>query len=230
MLSGGHRRQAMPAVETSLPLSARDFAYGCVAVSLLSVMPHKFLKIVLVLTAICIALGVWKVLRDRSAYTLTSYKKQGETETISLCHEGHTIRADCSSSCDEFGTMVGQPLFCFTEPAPSDSSRPYGTKRPIFDTTGGSFVCRTDGGTGPLFLTRNYKCLPEASVSDYEKQLRNQYPEDALYVSSGELDKRYCRAGETLIDQGGDIITSEGKVLPTVPRGHSELLKIVEAR
>ena len=193
-------------------------------------MAQRPLRIVLALAAICVALGVWRVLRDRSAYALASYKKEGETETILLRHDGHTIRADCASPCDEFGAMVGQRLYCFAEPAPSDSSRPYGTKRPIFDTTGGSFVCRTDGGTGPLFLTRNYKCLPEAGASDYQKQLRNQYPEDALYVSPGELDERYCKAGEILIDQGGDIVTSEGKVVPTVPRGHTELLKIVEVR
>jgi hypothetical protein len=30
-----------------------------------------------------------------------------------------------------------------------------------------------------------------------------------------------------LIDQGGDIVTDEGKILPTTATGHSENLKII---
>ena len=105
-----------------------------------------------------------------------------------------------------------------------------GTKRPIFNALGGSFVCRTDGGTGPLFLVRGYKCFQEATVSDYEKQLRNEYPEDALNVRPADLDKLYCKAGEVLIDQGGDTVTENGKVLPFIGQGHTELLKIVEVK
>ena len=188
----------------------------------------------LVLTAaviLALAVGALRLLSKRSAYTLTSYKKQGAAETITLRHEGHTIEAECSSYCDEFGTMVGQHLFCFTEPVPADPEHPYGTKRPIFNALGGSFVCRADQGTGPLFMVRRYKCFREATVSDYEKQLRNEYPEDALNMNPADLDKLYCKAGEVLIDQGGDTVTANGKVLPLIRgEGHAELLKIVEVK
>jgi hypothetical protein len=177
-----------------------------------------------------VAIGALTLLSNRSAYTLTSYKKQGEIETITLRHEGHSIQAECSSYCDEFGTMVGRHLFCFTEPAPSDPEHPYGTKRPIFNALGGSFVCRTDGGTGTLFMVRRYKCLQQATASDYEKKDSGAYPEDSQY-SFAELDKLYCKAGEVLSDDGGDIVTENGKVLPLI-RGkrHTEVLKIAAAR
>jgi hypothetical protein len=193
-------------------------------------MARKLFKVSLAIVAICAPLVFLKLLRDRSGYTLTLYKKQGENAMVSLRNGGHTIQAECSGPCEEFGTMVGQHLFCFTEPAPSDESHPYATKRPIFKNFGGSFVCRLDGGTGRLFLTRKYKCLQEASLSDHEKQLRNEFPEDALYVSPTDLDKLYCKAGEMLIDQGGDIVTEDGQVLPSIAKRQSVELKVIEMR
>lgn len=192
-------------------------------------MTRRLLSSLIALLVICGALVILKAVRDRSGYTLTSYQKHADTETISLRHEGHTIQAECSGYCDEFGTRVGQRIFCFTEPAPSDSSRPYATKRPVFKDLGGSFVCRVDGGTGRIFLVRKYKCFPEARVDDSERQLRNEYPGDALYVPPTELDKRYCKPGETLIDQGGDFVTEEGQVLPVADHTLVEL-KVIEMR
>jgi len=56
-------------------------------------------------------------------------------------------------------------------------------------------------------------------------QLRAEYPEH-LGLSDDVLDQRYCKPGETLIDQGGDVIDETGRKLPE----HStELLTITEA-
>jgi hypothetical protein len=186
---------------------------------------------VVILVLAVVAIGTLKLLNNRSAYTLTSYKQQATTQTITMHYRGYNIRAECQSNCDEFGAMVGQNLFCFTEPAPSDTAHPYGTKRPIFSPMGGSFVCRTDGGTGIVFLVRKYKCLKEATEFDRERQLRNEFPGDALYMSEADLDKLYCKADEVLSDQGGDFVTENGKVLPPVGgQVHTELLKIVEVK
>jgi hypothetical protein len=121
--------------------------------------------------------------------------------------------------------MLGQNLNCFVEPSPSDPSNPYETKRPIFNENGGRFVCYA--GKGQVFMVRHYKCLTESPEDRaHTLQLRAEYPEQ-LALSDDALDRRYCKPGETLVDQGGDTIDETGRKLSE----HSiELLTITEAQ
>jgi hypothetical protein len=168
----------------------------------------------------------------KSTYILTAYKRgtPGQDEpTITLSHAEDTIKAECQSNCDEYGPMVGQELSCFVEPPPSDRAHPYGTKRPIFNATGGGFVCYA--GKGLVFMVRRYSCdTKEAMTPDQllsETQLRNEYPEDSLFMSGSELDKLYCKPGQILRDEGGETVNEAGQ---TLPAGHSvELLRITNS-
>jgi hypothetical protein len=163
-----------------------------------------------------------------SGYKLTSYKagnvSTNKSAEITLRHDGQTIRAECDGVCTEYGTMLGQNLSCFVEPPPSDPSNPYETKRPIFNEYGGRFVC--NAGKGKAFMVRHYKCLTESPEDRvHTLQLRAEYPEQ-LALSDDALDKRYCKPGETLIDQGRDTIDKTGRKLP---ENSVELLTITEA-
>ena len=163
-----------------------------------------------------------------SGYKLISYKagnfSTNKSAEITLQHAGQTIKAECDGVCTEYGTMLGQTLSCFVEPSPSDPSNPYETNRPIFNEYGGGFVCYA--GKGKVFMVRHYKCLTESAEDRaHTLQLRAEYPEQ-LALSDDALDKRYCKLGETLIDQGGDTIDETGRKLP---ERSIELLAITEA-
>jgi hypothetical protein len=164
-----------------------------------------------------------------SGYTLASYA-QGTSgrSTITLHHGSQTIKAECKSSCDEYGTMVGQALSCFVEPQPSDPTHPYETKRPIFNATGGAFVCYA--GRGKVFMVRHYSCITAQldEFSQYKVRAEDEYPEDRLFVPTADLDRLYCKPGEQFHDRGGSIVNEDGSVLPIQ---HSvEWLDIIEAK
>jgi hypothetical protein len=168
-----------------------------------------------------------------SGYILTSYKRGTipEHSVITLRRGSQTIKAECKSVCDEYGTMVGRVLSCFTEPPPADRTHPYETKRPIFNTTGGAFVCYA--GKGKVFMVRYHECqqLSKPLSNDefeHELQLAYTYPEDSLYFNLRDLNPLYCKPGELFRDRGGDIVTENGQVLP--PEHSVEWLDIVEVK
>lgn len=169
----------------------------------------------------------------KSGYTLTSYRRgiYQKKSVITLRHASQTITAECESACDEFGTMVGQELSCFTEPAPSDRTHPYETKRPIFNANGGAFVCHP--GKGMVFMIRHFECerlSKPLTDEEFENELQSayKYPEDSLYFNLRDLDQLYCKPGALFRDRGGDIVTESGQVLP--PEHHVEWLTIVEVK
>jgi len=170
---------------------------------------------------------------SKSGYILTSYKRGQlpQRSVITLRHGSQTITAECESGCDEYGTMVGQELGCFTEPPPSDQAHPYETKRPIFNARGGAFVCHA--GRGMVFMVRHYECerlTKPLSDDEFEHELESayRYAEDSLYLNLRDLNSLYCKQGELFRDNGGTFVTENGQVLPSDHR--LEWLDIVEVK